>query len=82
MKVPEGFEVQLFASGEKFRNWPINSNGLTQRPTSGFVHEQLPSMVTWSSEAGDKLLIFEDTNQDGRADVCKTFYDKLICPLL
>jgi putative heme-binding domain-containing protein len=26
------------------------------------------------------LLIFEDANGDGKADVCKTFYDKLHCP--
>lgn len=35
---------------------------------------------TPDSKDGDKLLIFEDTNGDGVADKCITFYDKLNCP--
>src|SRR6056297_138501 len=39
-----------------------------------------PQWLPGSAKPGDKLLIFEDTDNDGKADVCKTFYDKLICP--
>ncbi len=35
---------------------------------------------TPTSKKGDSLLIFEDTNGDGHADVCKTFVDDLNCP--
>lgn len=35
---------------------------------------------TPDSKDGDKLLIFEDTNNDGVADKCTTFYDQLNCP--
>ncbi len=35
---------------------------------------------TPTSKKGDSLLIFEDTNGDGHADVCKTFVHDLNCP--
>ena len=38
-----------------------------------------PTYPHWKpkEEMNDKILILEDTNKDGKADVCKTFADKL-----
>ncbi len=82
MTVPDGLEVRLFASEREF---PELSN-----PTQMSFDNKgrlwvscmtnYPQWLPGSARPGDKLLIFEDTNGDGKADVCKTFYDKLICP--
>ena len=43
----------------------------------------MPTYPQWKPgdpRPNDRLLIFEDTNEDGRADKCKVFYDKLHCP--
>lgn len=82
MSVPEGLEVQLFASEREF---PELANP-TQMAFDGKGRLWVSCMVNYpqwlpgSAKPGDKLLIFEDTNNDGKADVCKTFYDRLICP--
>ncbi len=39
-----------------------------------------PQWQPGAAKPNDRLLIFEDTDNDGMADKCKTFYDKLICP--
>jgi putative heme-binding domain-containing protein len=82
MKVPEGMKVELFASEREF---PELSN-----PTQIAFDSKgrlwvscmtnYPQWLPGASKPGDKLLILEDTTGDGKADVCKTFYDKLICP--
>lgn len=82
MTVPDGFEVQLFASEKEF---PELSNPTQMSFDSKgrlwvSCMTNYPQWLPGSARPGDKLLIFEDTNNDGRADVCKTFYDKLICP--
>ena len=82
MEVPDGMKVQLFASEREF---PELANP-TQMAFDGKGRLWVSCMVNYpqwlpgSAKPGDKLLIFEDTNGDGKADVCKTFYDKLICP--
>jgi putative membrane-bound dehydrogenase-like protein len=35
---------------------------------------------TPTSKVGDKILVFEDTDHDGKADQCTTFLDDLNCP--
>jgi putative heme-binding domain-containing protein len=82
MKVPEGFEVQLFASEREF---PELSNPTQMSFDSKgrlwvSCMTNYPQWLPGASRPGDKLLIFEDTNGDGKADICKTFYDQLICP--
>ena len=82
MKVPEGFEVQLFASE---RDFPELANP-TQMAFDSRGRLWVSCMINYpqwlpgSAKPGDKLLIFEDTDNDGKADVCKTFCDNLICP--
>jgi putative heme-binding domain-containing protein len=39
-----------------------------------------PQWQPGSARPSDRLLIFEDTDSDGKADKCITYYDKLICP--
>ena len=82
MKVPEGFEVEVFASEEDF---PELAN-----PTQiGFDNKgrlwvacmiNYPQWLPNSTRPSDSLLILEDTDNDGKADKCTPFYDKLICP--
>lgn len=82
MTMPDEFEVKLFASEREF---PELAN-----PTQIAFDNQgrlwvscmvnYPQWLPNSSRPNDRLLILEDTDGDGKADVCKTFYDKLICP--
>lgn len=82
MTVPEGFKVELFASEADFPEFS-NPTQMTFDPKGRLWVSCMVNYPQWlpgSAKPGDKLLIFEDTNGDGRADKCKTFYDKLICP--
>ncbi len=82
MKVPEGFRVELFASE---RDFPELANP-TQMAFDNRGRLWVSCMVTYPQwqpgmvRPTDRLLIFEDTDGDGKADKCITFYDKLICP--
>ena len=82
MTVPEGFEVKLFASEKEF---PELANP-TQTAFDNRGRLWVSCMVNYpqwlpsKAKPDDRLLILEDTDNDGKADVCKTFYDKLICP--
>jgi putative membrane-bound dehydrogenase-like protein len=82
MKVPEGFEVQLVASEREFPELAnptqISFDNRGRLWVSCMIN--YPQWLPGAAKPGDKLLIFEDDNGDGRADRCKTFYDKLICP--
>lgn len=82
MKVPEGFEVQLFASEREFPELANPTQMAFDSKGRLWVSCMInyPQWLPGAAKPGDKLLIFEDTNNDGRADKCKTFYDKLICP--
>lgn len=82
MTVPPGFEVQPFADEGKFPE-------LTKPVQLGFDNKGrlwvscMPTYPLWKPgdpKPSDRLLIFEDTNGDGKADKCKVFYDKLHCP--
>lgn len=81
MKVLDGFEVRLFASEEKF---PELANPVQMAfDTKGRLWVAVwPSYPHWKpkDEMNDKLLILEDTNGDGEADVCKTFASGLHNP--
>ncbi|QDV22057.1 PVC-type heme-binding CxxCH protein [Aureliella helgolandensis] len=82
MNVPEGFEIQLFASEADFPEFsnPTQMTFDTQGRLWVSCMVNYPQWLPGSAKPGDKILIFEDTDKDGRADVCKTFYDRLICP--
>ncbi|WP_182867288.1 PVC-type heme-binding CxxCH protein [Stieleria mannarensis] len=82
MTVPEGMEVQLFASEREFPEL-ANPNQIAFDAQGRLWVSCMANYPQWQPGAAppdDRLLIFEDTDGDGKADVCKTFYDKLICP--
>lgn len=82
MTVPEGFKVELFASEREFPEFS-NPTQMTFDPKGRLWVSCMINYPQWlpgSAKPGDKLFIFEDTDGDGKADECKTFYDKLICP--
>ena len=77
-KVAKGFEVNLWAA-----------DPLLAKPTQiSFDHEGrlwVASSETYpqlnvNQEPNDRILILEDTDQDGSADKSSVFYDKLIIP--
>ncbi len=82
MKVPDGFEVKLFASEREFPE-------LAKPDQINFDNRGrlwvccMPTYPMWKPgdpRPSDRLLILEDTDHDGRADKCTVFYDKLTCP--
>ena len=82
MSIPEGFEVQLFASEREFPQFSNPTQMSFDKRGRLWVSCMInyPQWLPGSAKPGDKIFIFEDTDKDGRADVCKTFYDRLICP--
>lgn len=82
MKVPDGYEVQLFASEREFPEL-AKPNQLNFDNRGRLWALCMPTYPQWrpgDPRPNDRLLIFEDDDGDGRADRCKTFYDKLHCP--
>ncbi|WP_197439614.1 PVC-type heme-binding CxxCH protein [Calycomorphotria hydatis] len=82
MTVPEGFKVKLFASEREFPEL-ANPNQLAFDSKGRLWVSCMPNYPQWqpgSERPSDRLLIFEDTDNDGMADKCIPFYDKLICP--
>ena len=75
MSMPKGFEVKLFASEREFpelaKPCQINFDN-RGRLWAGCM----PTYPLWKPGDGrpdDRLLILEDKDGDGRADVCKVF---------
>ncbi|HVR35770.1 MAG TPA: PVC-type heme-binding CxxCH protein, partial [Methylomirabilota bacterium] len=81
MTVPPGTRVNLFASEEQFPELanPVQMGFDTQGRLWVAVWPNYPARTPWS-EKGDSLLVFEDTNNDGRADRCIPFADDLNAP--
>ncbi len=82
MKVPEGFQVQLFASEREFPEL-ANPNQIAFDNKGRLWVSCMVNYPQWQpghAKPSDRLLILEDTDQDGLADKCTPFYDKLICP--
>ena len=82
MTVPDGFRVEMFASEREFPEL-ANPNQIAFDARGRLWVSCMPNYPQWQPGAkrpDDRLLILEDTNGDGRADKCTTFYDKLICP--
>ena len=81
-KIDHRFEVTCFASEEDFPDFvkPIamrfDAKGRLWVSTSTTYPQILPGQ-----EPEDKILILEDTNQDGKADKCSVWADKLHIPL-
>jgi putative heme-binding domain-containing protein len=81
MTIHKGMQVNLFASEEQFPELasPVQ---MAFDPKGRLWVAAWPTYPHWKpTEAmNDKLLIFEDTNGDGRADKCKTFAGDLHNP--
>ncbi len=81
MKVPPGCKVNLFASEEQY---PELANPVQM----AFDPEGRLWVAVWPnypertplSKKGDSLLVFEDTDGDGKADKVTHFIDDLNCP--
>lgn len=82
MTIPEGFEVQCFASEADFPELANPTQIAFDQRGRLWVSCMVnyPQWLPGKSRPSDRLLIFEDTDGDGKADQCKPFYDKLICP--
>lgn len=74
MTVPEGLKVELFADEVMFPEL-INPVQMSFDTRGRLWVAAWPTYPHWmpTTPMNDKLLILEDTNSDGRADVCKTF---------
>ncbi|HEX5470913.1 MAG TPA: PVC-type heme-binding CxxCH protein [Lacipirellulaceae bacterium] len=82
MKVPDGFEVKLFASEREFPEL-AKPDQINFDDRGRLWVSCMPTYPQWKPgdpRPNDRLLILEDTDHDGRADKCKVFYDKLHCP--
>ncbi|MFN0021101.1 MAG: PVC-type heme-binding CxxCH protein [Pirellulaceae bacterium] len=81
MTVPKNCKVNLFASEEQFPELvsPVQMGWDTKGRLWVAAWKSYPER-TPTSKVGDAILIFEDTDGDGRADKCKHFIDNLNCP--
>jgi putative heme-binding domain-containing protein len=82
MQVPEGLKVELFADESEYPELAnpcqldFDSRGRLWVSCMANYPQWRPDL----DKPDDRLLIFEDTDQDGKADKCITFYDQLTCP--
>ena len=82
MKVPEGYRIELFASEETF---PLLANPVQMSFDNAgrlwvSTMPSYPHYQPGDSKPNDKLLILEDTNQDGKADKVAIFAEGLHLP--
>lgn len=82
LKVADGFEVNLFASEQQFPElanplaMTFDMRGRLWVLTSPTYPHYFPG-----EQPDDKLVIIEDTNEDGKADTLTVFADKLYLPM-
>jgi glucose/arabinose dehydrogenase len=81
MTLAENMKVNVFASEEQFPELvePVQMSFDTKGRLWVAAWATYPHFIP-KQPANDKLLIFEDTNGDGKADVCKTFVDDIHNP--
>ncbi len=81
MQVPPGCKVNLFASEEQFPELanPVQMAFDTRGRLWVAAWPNYPER-TPQSQKGDSLLVFEDTDGDGKADQCSAFIDDLNAP--
>jgi azurin len=81
MKVHAGMKVNLFADEKQFPDLinPVQMAWDTKGRLWVSAWRNYPER-TPTSKVGDKLLIFEDTDGDGRADKRSVFLEDLNCP--
>lgn len=81
MKLPPGCKVGLFASEKEFPDLvnPVQMAFDTKGRLWVAAWPNYPERTPQSTK-GDSLLVFEDTNGDGKADKVTPFVDDLNCP--
>lgn len=81
-QVPPGFEIQLFADETMFPEIakPVQLNFDNKGRLWLSCMPTYPQWKPGDPKPNDKLVILEDTDNDGKADVSKVFYDQLHCP--
>ena len=80
--VPNGMEIELFADETMFPELakPVQMSFDSRGRLWVSCMPTYPQWQPGDGKPDDRLLILEDTDNDGRADKCTTFYDKLHCP--
>ncbi len=83
LTVPEGYKVELFASEKEFPNLanPMQMSFDDKGRLWVAVMPTYPHYRPGDAMPNDKLLIYEDTNGDGKADKETVFADKLHLPI-
>lgn len=83
LTVPEGYKVELFASEKEFPNLanPMQLSFDDKGRLWVAVMPTYPHYKPGDPLPNDKLLIYEDTNGDGKADKEIVFADKLHLPI-
>ena len=81
MTTAPGFKVSLFASETEFPELtkPVQMNFDNKGRLWVGCMPTYPQWKPGDPRPSDRLLIFEDTNSDGKADKVKVFYDQLHC---
>jgi putative heme-binding domain-containing protein len=80
--VAPGTELKLFADETMFPELakPVQINFDNKGRLWVACMPNYPQWKPGDPPANDRLLTFEDTDRDGKADKCTVFYDKLHCP--
>ncbi|MEZ0540389.1 PVC-type heme-binding CxxCH protein [Fibrella arboris] len=83
LKVPAGYKIELFASEEEFPDLakPMQMSFDGKGRLWVAVMPSYPHYKPGDAKPNDKILIFEDTNGDGKADKETVFADGLHLPL-
>jgi len=83
LKVPEGYKIELFASEEQFPDLakPMQMSFDNKGRLWVSTMPSYPHYKPGDSKPDDKIIIFEDTNGDGKADKQTVFADGLHLPL-
>jgi glucose/arabinose dehydrogenase len=83
LKVPEGYKIEMFASEKEFPDLanPVQMSFDNKGRLWVSTMPSYPHYKPGDKKPNDKILILEDTNNDGKADKQTVFADKLHLPL-
>ena len=83
LKVPPGYKIELFASEKEFTDLanPVQMSFDNKGRLWVATMPSYPHYKPGDAKPNDKILIFEDTNNDGKADKQTVFVDGLHLPL-